>query len=486
MVFIAILVLVGIGVIQAYVQVLVVGGTGNLATKYIWPAFEHLRRRDASDKPATLLRYWAGGVSDKAFGESMIKGIPDATKLGVRYARLRDGEDYKALSVNFDWAAPDMTGLIVYLAVPPQFFETVNLPFLSCANLSWIRVVVEKPFGHDLSSAQSLAKSLRGIFSDDELFLMDHYMGKRGVHGLRTFLTANHVEYSKWWPKLSHIQITMHEADTVATRTAFFDKYVHTSDVFGLNAVRNSVGIVRDVMANHLTLLWGLVAPPLDSPANRRLDLVHQFTFDQKGVILGQYDGYAQDVSLELKKPSSTTATAAAVCFQHKDRRRLFASLTAGKGLSQRQVRVALHFGTTCTLLLWQPILDYTDAAQEGDLWTYPLGDGSFLDLHVRTCYVIDRTLHSKRVSEGDVLKLTERYQSIGARMLLQWVVDTTSRGQPDEDCANLFLRVLISIPPKDPRVLREFGSVLAAQASRQESPVMRALFNQLLALFEK
>ncbi|ETW07894.1 hypothetical protein H310_02305 [Aphanomyces invadans] len=450
MVFIAILVLVGIGLIQAYVQVLVVGGTGNLATKYIWPAFEHLRRRDASDKPATLLRYWAGGVSDKAFGESMIKGIPDATKLGVRYARLRDGEDYKALSVNFDWAAPDMTGLIVYLAVPPQFFETI------CHHVhahlrhpeSWIRVVVEKPFGHDLSSAQSLAMSLRGIFSDDELFLMDHYMGKRGVHGLRTFLTANHVEYSKWWPKLSHIQITMHEADTVATRTAFFD----------------NVGIVRDVMANHLTLLWGLVAPPLDSPANRRLDLVHQFTFDQKGVILGQYDGYAQDVSLELKKPSSTTATAAAVCFQHKDRRRLFASLTAGKGLSQRQVRVALQFGTTCTLLfviqgpegeyiqlcdalvatmvspagwvqanssalpmtppntrfvphvslestnaytfllgkvldgdtshfmhlddilaawrLWQPILDYTDAAQEGDLWTYPLGDGSFLDLH--------------------------------------------------------------------------------------------------------
>ncbi|ETW07893.1 hypothetical protein H310_02304 [Aphanomyces invadans] len=133
----------------------------------------------------------------------------------------------------------------------------------------------------------------------------------------------------------------------------------------------------------------------------------------------------------------------------------------------------------SCTVDQFHHVLDAI-SKQDSQTSKLTLGD------KVRTCYVIDRTLHSKRVSEGDVLKLTERYQSIGARMLLQWVVDTTSRGQPDEDCANLFLRVLISIPPKDPRVLREFGSVLAAQASRQESPVMRALFNQLLALFEK
>ncbi|ETV85918.1 hypothetical protein, variant 1 [Aphanomyces astaci] len=318
--------------IHAHVQVLVVGGTGNLATKYLWPAFEQVR-----ESSPVVLQFWAGGVADITSGETTLKSVPSASRLGVRYALLRDGADYKTLAADPSWATDDITGVIVYLAVPPQFFDAI------CHHVHahlrhpkrWIRIVVEKPFGHDIFSAEALATSLRGIFADDELFLIDHYMGKRGVHGLRSFLTLNQVEYAKWWPHLSHIQIAMHEAETVAQRTAFFD----------------NVGIVRDVMANHLTLLWGLLNPPQDTLAHRRLDLVHRFAFESHlGVSLGQYDGYLQDVHNELNKPTTTTATAAAARFRHQERRDMTVSVAAGKALQHREVRVTLHFGTACVL----------------------------------------------------------------------------------------------------------------------------------------
>ncbi|KAF0760607.1 hypothetical protein AaE_003533 [Aphanomyces astaci] len=388
--------------IHAHVQVLVVGGTGNLATKYLWPAFEQVR-----ESSTVVLQFWAGGVADITSGETTLKSVPSASRLGVRYALLRDGADYKTLAADPSWATDDITGVIVYLAVPPQFFDAVRACSLylvaikpSCATLRWIRIVVEKPFGHDIFSAEALATSLRGIFADDELFLIDHYMGKRGVHGLRSFLTLNQVEYAKWWPHLSHIQ------------------------------------------------------------AHRRLDLVHRFAFESHlGVSLGQYDGYLQDVHNELNKPTTTTATAAAARFRHQERRDMTVSVAAGKALQHREVRVTLHFGTACVLefviqgpegesiqvcdalvesvvpplgwvadnnttsrqqlaphksmevlgaytfllgklvqgdathfmhlddilaawRLWQPILELSDAAHERDLWIYPLGDGSFLDFH--------------------------------------------------------------------------------------------------------
>ncbi|KAF0700388.1 Aste57867_9093 [Aphanomyces stellatus] len=417
-------------VAHAHTQVLVVGGTGNLATKYIWPAFDHLRREPAFAD----IKLWAGGVGDVASGEATLQSNPVSAALDIRYAKLRAEDDYKNLSVHPDWNAGAITGLIVYLAVPPKYFEEICAwihTHLRAPSAQWVRIVVEKPFGHDATSAESLAASLRSMFADHELFLIDHYMGKRGVHGLRSFLSLNGVEYSKLWPQLG--QILMQEIETVAGRASFFDP----------------VGIVRDVMANHLTLLFGLLNP---SPSERRLDLLHDFSYAHT-VELGQYDGYQTDVRVETRKDSTTTPTAAMVLFRHKERQ-VAVVISAGKGLSRREVRLTLQFDDAAcdalvfviqgpsgeyielcdawvdkvqapvgwkvsgrrllppaepralsayTFLLgkivqgdashfmhiedillawrtWQPILDHTDAVRPHDIMTYPLGDGRFLD----------------------------------------------------------------------------------------------------------
>ncbi|KAF0733353.1 hypothetical protein Ae201684_009603 [Aphanomyces euteiches] len=314
----------------AHTQVLVVGGTGNLAFKYIWPAFEHISRKtDLQD-----LKLWAGSHGDQISGEKKILNHPVASLLNVRYAQLRSEEDYKSLAARSEWEADAITGLVVYLAVPPAYFEEISRwvhVHLRPPSTKWIRIVVEKPFGRDLDNAEKLAASLRTIYADDELFLIDHYLGKRGVHGLRTFISSNTAAYNRIWPTLSSIAITMQEIDTVAGRTSFFD----------------SVGIVRDVMANHLTLIWGLLNPDTASTALRRLDLVQDYTFDH--MTLGQYDGYTTDVHYELKK-TTTTATAATTRFRHKHGN-VSVVVAAGKGLSRREVRVALQFGTTCQLV---------------------------------------------------------------------------------------------------------------------------------------
>ncbi len=100
----------------------------------------------------------------------------------------------------------------------------------------------------------------------------------------------------------------------------------------------------------------------------------------------------------------------------------------------------------------------------------------------IRTCYIIDRTLHSKRTSETDLRKLAEHYHS-KVRMLLNWVVE--SAADPFENvCVNLLLRLLISLPPKDAGTRRDFADTLSSHMPRQEGTTSD-LLRELVASFQ-
>ena len=133
--------------------------------------------------------------------------------------------------------------------------EKIGQSNLESCEKAWRRIVVEKPFGRDLETSQLLDAKLHAVFLEDQIYRMDHYLGKETVQNILAFRFGNGIFEPLWNRKyIDHIQITMAETEGVGTRAGYYDK----------------AGAVRDVFQNHLLQLLSLTA--MEAPAHRLLD----------------------------------------------------------------------------------------------------------------------------------------------------------------------------------------------------------------------
>jgi glucose-6-phosphate 1-dehydrogenase len=282
------------------------GATGDLAYKKIFPALYAMVRRSGPDIPIigmaragwTLDKLRARARDSIEHGGDFEPGCFDKLAAQLRYV---DG-DYTdpATYAKLKQALGLATRPIHYLAIPPSMFASVvqGLAKSGCADNA--RVIVEKPFGRDLASAQSLDRTLHQVFPESSIFRIDHYLGKEAVQNLLYFRFANTFLEPIWNRHyVKDIQITMAEEFGVQGRGAFYEE----------------VGAIRDVVQNHLLQVIALLAmdPPTGhEPEAMQAEKLRLFRamrpLDPKEVVRGQFKGYRDEAGVAKNSQIETFA----------------------------------------------------------------------------------------------------------------------------------------------------------------------------------
>lgn len=252
-------------------------------------------------------------------------------------------EDFRSLSVYLDEVEKGNAHRLYYLATPPgAMIEIVgNLGKCGMAEegKGWRRVIIEKPFGHDLSSARELNLTLHNILNEKQIYRIDHYLGKETVQNVLVFRFGNTI-FEPIWNRnyIDHVQITMSESVDVGHRAGYYDK----------------AGVLRDMFQNHMLQMLSLVA--MEPPASFNADAIRNekaklfsalrpITANMVGseTVRAQYRGYLKTTGVD---PGSQTATYAAL--------RLFIDnwrwngvpfyLRSGKALKDKTSEILIQF----------------------------------------------------------------------------------------------------------------------------------------------
>lgn len=353
------------------------GVTGDLAKKKLLPAVYDLVNRGLLPPSFALIGFGRRDWSDDDFRQQVRESVEAHARTsfredvwnqfqeGIRFVQgAFDNDDaferLKATLAELDETRGTRGNHAFYLSIPPKAFEQV-LQKLADHDMAesqdspgWRRVVIEKPFGHDLESARELNSIVEKVFPADSVFRIDHYLGKETVQNILAMRFANKMFEPLWnCNHVDHVQITMAEDIGIGTRAGYYD----------------GVGAARDVIQNHLLQLLALTAmeEPISFNANhlraekeKVLEAVTLPENLEEAYAIGQYEGGYQggeevkDFFDEKDIPAdSRTETFAALKVNINTRRWSGVPfyLRAGKRLGRRVTEIAVIFKKSPNLL---------------------------------------------------------------------------------------------------------------------------------------
>jgi glucose-6-phosphate 1-dehydrogenase len=357
--------------------VVIFGATGDLTHRKLLPSLYTLARLGLVPKELSVVGIARRPQTDETFRTQMAEAVRTASgsaldrsawesfAKGLFYVQTEFGEQqgYERLRATLervDRERGTRGNRIYYLATAPEFYTEIiqNLgkhglverPALSGDGRGpWMRVVVEKPFGRDLASAQALNRTLLRVFRESQIYRIDHYLGKETVQNILVFRFANGIFEPLWSQHyIDHVQITVAESVGVEDRAGYYE----------------TAGVLRDIMQNHMMQLIALVA--MECPVAYDADAVR----DEKvkvlrasrrirpedvplNVVFGQYEagtidgrpavGYRQENRVP---PDSRTPTFAALRLQIDNWRWAGVPfyLRSGKRLPKRVTEIAVQF----------------------------------------------------------------------------------------------------------------------------------------------
>ena len=345
------------------------GASGDLTRRKLLPAIYHLARNQRLPPRFAVIGVGRTAMDDDSFRTQFKDSLREfakvagddevATSLARRIfyvaGELGDAALYQRIKARLD-EIDGAEGVLHYLAIPPGVYQSV-IKQLGEAGLSkvaapgWRRVIIEKPFGTDLASARALNTVVHEHFEEEQVFRIDHYLGKETVQNLLVFRFGNGM-YEPVWNRryIDHVQITAAETVGVERRASYYE----------------GAGAVRDMVQNHMMQLLALVAmepPPAfnaESVRNRKMDalvsvqpLVENGNGGSANVVRAQYshgwvgggpvEGYRREPDVA---PESTTETFVALKLQLDSWRWAGVPfyIRTGKRLPKRTTEIAIQF----------------------------------------------------------------------------------------------------------------------------------------------
>ena len=346
------------------------GAGGDLTRRLLLPALYNLATDKRLPEPFAVIGVARASLSDQEFRRQMGEAlqqfattkvdprVADALLASLSYVQgdFDDTATYERLAARLSAVHRDLGingNVIFYLATPPNVFaliaENLGRAGLARPDPSWRRIIVEKPFGNDLYSARELNAKLLRVFSEDQIYRIDHYLGKETVQNIMVLRFANGL-FEPLWNRdhIDHVQITVAETVSVEARGRFYDR----------------TGALRDMVPNHLFQLVSLTSmePPVRFDADavrtekqKALEAIHPLdaAWCLNEVVRGQYvSGHINGKSVSSYRsaagvaPDSTTETYVAVRLMIDNWRWAGVPfyLRTGKALAARRTEIAIKF----------------------------------------------------------------------------------------------------------------------------------------------
>ena len=338
-------------------SIIIFGASGDLTQRKLVPALFNLYRKGRMPKQFRIIGYGNTVFSDEQFRAQLEAGMQQfapfefkagewsafASNLVYQQGRYTDLADFKKLGTLLKNWEISSGNRIYYMATPPGVFPNI-IDLLGLTDQlteynGWRRVVIEKPFGTDFESAHSLNAQIHKTLNENQIYRIDHYLGKETVQNILVTRFANTI-FEPLWNRnyIDHVEITVAEQVGVEHRARFYD----------------GIGVVRDMFQNHLLQLMTLVAmePPasFDSTAlrNEKVKVLSSIRPMQTEAVLqntvrAQYQGYRAEEGVDAE---STTPTFAAVKLQIDNWRWQGVPfyLRSGKKLKEKLSQITIEF----------------------------------------------------------------------------------------------------------------------------------------------
>jgi glucose-6-phosphate 1-dehydrogenase len=358
-------------------SLIIFGASGDLTHRKLMPALWSLYAARTLPEPFAIVCTARTEMTDETFRTRMREGVSEFARLKIpadhvweRFARsLFYVAGDPSSAALYDKLRATLAGLerdrsvanrLFYCATPPSLYDDIVQRLgeagLARAEAGWTRIVVEKPFGRDLPSAQALNRLLTGVFAEEQIFRIDHYLGKETVQNILVFRFANGIFEPVWNRNhVAEVQITVAETIGVENRGSYYEE----------------AGALRDMMQNHLLQLLCLIAmePPVTFDAGQVRDEKNKVMQAMRPIepakvddvaLRAQYGpghvngkpvvGYRQEKGV---RPDSITETYAALRLQIDNWRWAGVPfyLRTGKRLAKRVSEIAIRFHRTPHLI---------------------------------------------------------------------------------------------------------------------------------------